>query len=553
MSKPSYLSQPTVLRIPDLLQELRKGIIVIPRFQRPLVWDDQQRLELMESIYAGLPIGSLLVWRTHEQGLQTYRLRGTVEENKRTAEQRQYLLDGHQRVTTLFSALGPGLLPRVLSVDEAGDARDLIADEDDDDSDICPICFDLDKREFTLVPNRSRCSPPAWLLPLSILFDDLRMYEFQENLARKTKDETRRAALVNRTRNLHKTFYDYSIPIVPIIADDLDLVTKSFERVNRSGTLLSEVHMVSALTYVKGFDLNERVQAIRQELGEVGWQDLEEKMILNVCKARLDIDIYGKNIEVLAGELKETPSLLDDAQRAIVVAANFLAEQCGVLGPQTLPYSYHVVLLADVLWRHKSNEKHLAQPLAKWFWLTAYGEYFASMSSSRIRSALEHLRLVAEGNVDPQPPDLASEITPLERFDFRTARSRVMALTFANEKPMPLDNEKRSSYEILAQYGRDAMPKFLSTNETEKRLSDRFENRFLTTPQGSKALFDALRAPGTLSPELLKSHGITKSAAAALKKQDYAEFLRQRRNYFLNIERNFVEEELGLTYVMEEV
>ena len=82
MTKANYLSQPTIQRIPVLLQEIRDRVVVIPRFQRPFVWTDQQRLELMESIYSGIPIGSLLVWRTHDQGLQTYELHGTKSDRK---------------------------------------------------------------------------------------------------------------------------------------------------------------------------------------------------------------------------------------------------------------------------------------------------------------------------------------------------------------------------------------------------------------------------------------------------------------------------------------
>jgi hypothetical protein len=229
-----------------------------------------------------------------------------------------------------------------------------------------------------------------------------------------------------------------------------------------------------------------------------------------------------------------------------------LATHCGIEGPQTLPYSYQIVLLADVLWHHKSDIKSLNGPLTEWLWITTYGEYFASMTSSRIRLALEHLHKVAAGKAEPRPPDLSNEIAPPGRFDFRAARSRVMALTMADKKPVSPLKKPYNAYAILAKYGRDALPKLLSSKEVGGPASERFENRFVTTPRDSKALRYALLTPGKLSRGQLESHGITKAAATALHKKSYDTFLRLRRAYFLGIERKFVEEELGLSYVTGE-
>ena len=63
---PSYVSQPQVTDLVKLLSDVRAGHIQVPRFQRPFVWDDDRRLELMRSLRAGIPIGSLLVWRTSQ-------------------------------------------------------------------------------------------------------------------------------------------------------------------------------------------------------------------------------------------------------------------------------------------------------------------------------------------------------------------------------------------------------------------------------------------------------------------------------------------------------
>src|SRR5262249_60471735 len=60
----SYLRNPSVERLPVILEELHTGSLRIPPFQRDFEWTGVQRLALCSSIRLGLPTGSLLVWRT---------------------------------------------------------------------------------------------------------------------------------------------------------------------------------------------------------------------------------------------------------------------------------------------------------------------------------------------------------------------------------------------------------------------------------------------------------------------------------------------------------
>ncbi len=50
--------------IEDLINDLKRGRIRIPSFQRGFVWDPDRVLYLMDSIYKGFPFGSILLWRT---------------------------------------------------------------------------------------------------------------------------------------------------------------------------------------------------------------------------------------------------------------------------------------------------------------------------------------------------------------------------------------------------------------------------------------------------------------------------------------------------------
>lgn len=557
----SYLSQPNILRLPNLLREVQAGEIRVPRFQRPFVWTIDQRLELFKSIYEGIPVGSFLIWRTREHNLQCYDHLGFVDISwpRRSDEEevgsiRQYLLDGHQRLTTLYVSLGEGLMSEPILEAEAASVP-TFSEKTQYDRD-WPIFFDLEERAFQPTPRHG--GPPVTWLPLAILLDPSKLYEFQKSLLEAGADR----ALVNRAESLASTFKDYSIPVVPIVTEDLELATQSFQRVNSGGTKMTEVHMVSALTWSPDFDLNERMKEILVDLGELGWQHLEEKMILNVCKAALDLDIYHADTEDIQKAIKSRPQVLQEATESLKVAARFLREQCKVYGPAVLPYSFQIVLLADALRRATGGlERDLnstaAKAVERWFWLTTYTEHFAGISDVRLDRTLKHLRNVAAGIADPNPPGMSREVSPTpRRFDFRAARSRAITLRLAQLNPQS-GYEFHDPFQLLADFGRDAMPMLIPSQKVEGRQAEGPENRILIHPREASAFrrslkeysFRRLVAELTQQPPdeapYLESHAISEAAVGAYEAGDYEGFLLLRRETIVALERAFVES-LGL-------
>lgn len=97
--------KPEVLRIEELVLKVKTGDIKLPKFQRPFVWKKKDILSLLDSIYKGYPIGSILLWFTKEK-LASERNIGDFKIDDRSLEYpTNYLLDGQQRLSTLCGAL----------------------------------------------------------------------------------------------------------------------------------------------------------------------------------------------------------------------------------------------------------------------------------------------------------------------------------------------------------------------------------------------------------------------------------------------------------------
>ena len=93
---------PSNPRLAALLSDVSRGNIKIPVFQREYVWTDEQIMSLLDSIYRGYPVGSLLLWSTkeslnHERNVGGFELPLTPEDYPVN-----YVLDGQQRLTTLY-------------------------------------------------------------------------------------------------------------------------------------------------------------------------------------------------------------------------------------------------------------------------------------------------------------------------------------------------------------------------------------------------------------------------------------------------------------------
>ena len=116
--------------IKDLINDLERGRIKIPSFQRGFVWEPNRVAYFIDSIYKGFPFGSVLLWRTRnplrtERNLGPYRLPENDPEYPI-----DYVLDGQQRITSIFGIFQNSLIA-----------------EEDEGTDWTNLFFELNSKE----------------------------------------------------------------------------------------------------------------------------------------------------------------------------------------------------------------------------------------------------------------------------------------------------------------------------------------------------------------------------------------------------------------------
>jgi hypothetical protein len=508
----------------SMLEDVQRGNIRVPRFQRPFVWKDEQRLQLLQSVRDNMPIGSLLVWRTTEFELDSFPAIGPHVMPPMTAASslgRQYLLDGHQRVSTLLGVLLQSVPPGPAAQNE---------DEDHIDWD---IQYDLKSQEFVFAAKLKKLDDIRPLLPLWTLFDgriiNKHMRAMRERAKQENWDKVDMDLCEERADQLSYSFQQYRMPIVVMVTDDLDLAVRTFQRVNSLGTPMSEAHLVAALTWTASFDLREKLGTLRENLPR-GWLEIDDRLFLQVCKGLIATDLTKVTEIKLVNELKENNGLLDSAAAGLQQAIAMLVDQGGVLRQDLLPYSMQLIFLAIEFANRKGDEIPTHAFMA-WFWRTAREEVFGSASFRQVRAEQDALSKLT-GNDGNESWQGAWKMP--KGFDSRFALIRLLMLRMA-ARPHLVDEsgQKIDARQLLEVHGKECFVRLWNTPNGAtpklKALLQTLGNRFLIDPAKTQALRKCLQdSTETVPAAVLNSHFIEDKALAALRANDLETFIQMR-------------------------
>jgi len=88
--------------VEELVGMIERGELRLPEMQRRYVWRSTRVRDLLDSLYRGYPSGGILLWETDEEvPLQAM----AVAQQANPYESRRLLLDGQQRLTSLWAVI----------------------------------------------------------------------------------------------------------------------------------------------------------------------------------------------------------------------------------------------------------------------------------------------------------------------------------------------------------------------------------------------------------------------------------------------------------------
>lgn len=225
------------MQIREILDGIKNLSMVMPEFQREYVWSLDNAKQLMVSLFKGYPTGSLLFWQAKADDIPEIK-NNAVDRSKLGSV--QVILDGQQRITTLYLLIKGEIPPYYKESDLMYDPRHLY--------------FNLKSGEFLYYMKKKMDGNQLWQNVVdSFDISKVNAVRVAKAVNDKNKNESFEELIEKINDNLNKLrqieHIDYPVQTVPSNAR-IDEAIDVFDRVNSKGTKLTDAELV--LTHITG-------------------------------------------------------------------------------------------------------------------------------------------------------------------------------------------------------------------------------------------------------------------------------------------------------------
>ncbi|MBI5853076.1 MAG: DUF262 domain-containing protein [Planctomycetes bacterium] len=400
------------LKVREILDEIERGEVLLPEIQRAYVWKGPQVAKLIDSLYREYPAGQVLLWDTVNLPI-TKSLEGVETPALPSGGRPKIVLDGQQRLTSLYKALGP--------IRDAGGRID--------------VYFNVDTEQFQLYLKRLD-SDPKWVSVREIVTGRKGELEVLRRLTTAgglTLDDPRSQLYLDRLRRL-RGIGEYKFPIELFRSDDYEEVTELFVRINSAGTRLRAAELVLAQLALRlPGAIVDRFDEAMEEYAEVGF-DLDARFL---TRALIATGTGQSRFRYLAEFWKRAPSEIEAiwsrARKGIDSAVNFVRHNARFESSEWLQSLNALIPLAAYFERHPAITPDVEVGLLRWFYVSSLrGRYSGSGESAMD----EDLKAVASDETIERlmknaiPGSSTVRVTP-DEFDDAGWRNPLFPLTYA--------------------------------------------------------------------------------------------------------------------------
>lgn len=426
-------------KLSDYISNFEKGNLQVPAFQRDFVWTNDKKLELLDSIKKGYPIGSILLWRPDFESEEDYEKFGTEKIGAYATPKRNmnslYILDGFQRLSTLIGCL---LHPH--KAKQKGIERD-----DNEWQKNFNIVYNLKEELFEMNRSKGFDKLEFYQIPVYKLVDGKEYFTFQRQLNLFESDDNKIKDYLNKYEEMSLIFQNYEVPNTNIYGGGVTEAIDIFQRLNSTGAPITADWVVSARAFGKdkNFRLGTEIdKLLENDLTLFNFQNLKRDVILK-CITNSFGGVYfdqasknnNKKLEILVDREDFIPTT-KKTFIAIQKAVKFLFEELLVLDSKLLPYNNQLIFITDFFSQVVNPRKKQLQALKKWFWISTYANYFTIYNLSKQRLAyMQFQDFVADDNTDPVYYDTKEPFSTLEfpaKIEMGSVRKKALALFILN-------------------------------------------------------------------------------------------------------------------------
>ena len=456
----------------ELLKKVHSGAWQLPEFQRSWVWDDTRVIKLLESLLSGYPMGAIMNLEHGSNSINfKYRLFTGVDAKNASVVPEGLILDGQQRLTTLYQALysrKPVKTCLPTSRDKEIERYYYINMQEivKDDTDVldCLLSIPADKKQkedigrtITLDLSDRQKEFENFYYPVNILYDPVEVGNWMTQYYQFHNYDP--VAVKLYTEFLQKVItplQSYKIPVIQLTKDtSKEAVCQIFENVNTGGVPLTVFELVTAIYASDGFNLREDWSNIQSNFKSSLKVNLLKTIEPHYFLMSMSLLVsYQKNLtagsavtckkrDILKMVLKDYAANRNALVNGFKMANNFVVH-LGIYATRDLPYETQLIPLAAIFAFDETHSKILNMPnakdkLAHWFWCGVFGELYGGANETRFATDVAGVLSWISGGNEPDTVQRSS-FNAIRLLSLTTRNSAaykgVMALIL---KESPLD------------------------------------------------------------------------------------------------------------------
>lgn len=343
----------------NLINDIEKGTIKIPQFQREFVWTKSQSAGLVDSILKGYPIGTFILWKTRER-LRSVRNIGRISLPEiPDGDFVNYVLDGQQRMTSLYASL----------------KGEKILREDGKEEDFSEIYINLTALEDEQIVVTSEEKEDGVYLKLTELLKmDLQMLfdNYQEH--------------ISKIQQYYKRIETYEFSTIIVEDVPIDIATEIFTRINVGGKDLTVFEIMCAKTYDynKEFDLAEKYDELIKRLENVKYETISSSTVLQSVSICLVKECSKKNILKL--NKNEFINSWDSIINSFEHAVDYIRLFYRIPVSQLLPYDGLLIPFTYFFYKNNNNKPigNMEVYLQDYFWRCVLNSRFSGSLEAKV-------------------------------------------------------------------------------------------------------------------------------------------------------------------------
>jgi hypothetical protein len=409
-----------------ILFGIENGTLKIPQFQRDFVWPRDKSAKLIDSILKGYPIGTFILWKTKEQLRFVKEIGGQKLPPTPAGDYSEQVLDGQQRLTSLYAAC-KGL--KIQRDDKTEDFRDIYIDLDAEASEQTDVSLVSTSPQG---PVASNAADGQCVRLVDLLAGDFKLLS-------RLSEERR-----ERLQFYQKRIQTYQFSVILLQDAPLDVATEVFTRINVSGQELSVFEIMVAKTYSheEKFDLAERFKALQARLDSVNYGSIPPSVVLQLTSLLMVGECQKKHtLRLDTAKFRKTWPSVEDA---IKLACDYFRSYFRIPVSKLLPYASLVVPFGYYFAKHPDPPKGDQRDyLRELFWRISLSGRYTSGVETKLAADAKQIERILQGKEPTYDYGVDISAGAIEEFGtFNTGRSFIKAIlcVYAYQKPESFAN-----------------------------------------------------------------------------------------------------------------